>query len=123
MVTNATATAVRQDGAEIVTNAIVSGHEQQYRTERLLVATGRRPNTDKIGLDRTGVEMNERGEVLVDTYLRTNVPYIYAAGDVIGGSTIARWRRLWAAAKTAWRHRMPYQSERGRLSITGSSRE
>jgi mercuric reductase len=81
---NATAKAVRQDGEEIVTTVVVGGHEQQYRTERVLVATGRRPNTDNIALDRAGVDVNERGEVVVDEYLRTNIPHIYAAGDVIG---------------------------------------
>ena len=84
VIVNATATAVRQDGAEIVTTAIVAGRERQYRTERLLVATGRRPNADNIATERAGVQVNERGEVVVDAYLRTSVPHIYAAGDVIG---------------------------------------
>ena len=50
----------------------------------MLVATGRRPNTDNIAIDRAGVHVNERGEAVVDPYLRTNVPHLYAAGDVIG---------------------------------------
>jgi len=62
----------------------VAGRERQYRSERLLVATGRRPNTDHIAIDRSGVQMNERGEVVVDEHLQTNVPHIFAAGDVIG---------------------------------------
>jgi mercuric reductase len=84
VILNATAKSVRQDGAEVVTTAVVAGRERQYRTERLLVATGRRPNTDNIAIDRAGVQVNERGEVIVDTSLRTNVPHIRAAGDVIG---------------------------------------
>ena len=84
VVANATVRAVGQDGGEIVTTAVVAGRERQYRTERVLVATGRRPNTDNIALDRAGVHVNERGEVVVDPYLRTNVPHLYAAGDVIG---------------------------------------
>lgn len=84
VVANATARTVRQDGGEIVTTAVVAGRERQYRTERVLVATGRRPNTDHIAIDRAGVHVNERGEVVVDPYLRTNVPHLYAAGDVIG---------------------------------------
>lgn len=81
---NATAKAVRQDGSEVVATALVAGRERQYRAERLLVATGRRPNTDNIAIDRAGVKVNERGEIIVDTYLRTNVPHILAAGDVVG---------------------------------------
>ena len=84
VILNATAKSVRQDGAEIVTTAVVAGRERQYRTERLLVAAGRRSNTDNIVIERSGVQVNERGDVVVDAYLRTNVPHIYAAGDVIG---------------------------------------
>src|SRR5712664_8122 len=84
VVFNATPKAVSQDKSEVVTRAVVAGRERQYRTERLLVATGRRPNTDNIAIERAGVRVNERGEVVVDEYLRTNVPHIFAAGDVIG---------------------------------------
>ena len=84
VILNATATAVRQDGAEIVTTATVAGRDRQYRTERVLVATGRRPNSDHVAIDMARVALNERGEVVVDQYLRTNIPHIYAAGDVIG---------------------------------------
>jgi len=52
--------------------------------ERLLVATGRRPNTQGLGLDVAGVALGERGEVVVDETLRATNPTIYAAGDVLG---------------------------------------
>lgn len=81
---NATAVSTRQDGNDVATTVTVNGQEHVLRTEHLLVATGRRPNTDNIGAERAGVRVNERGEVLVDQYLRTNVPHIFAAGDVIG---------------------------------------
>jgi mycothione reductase len=48
------------------------------------VATGRRPNTDDLDLERTGVELDEHGFVTVDAELRTSHPEIYAYGDVIG---------------------------------------
>ena len=50
----------------------------------LLVATGRRPNTDDLGLDQAGVAMDERGYIKVDSWLRTNVPGIWAIGDCNG---------------------------------------
>jgi pyruvate/2-oxoglutarate dehydrogenase complex dihydrolipoamide dehydrogenase (E3) component len=50
----------------------------------LLVATGRHPNTDDLGLVKAGVEIDERGFVLVDDELRTNVPGIWAMGDCNG---------------------------------------
>ena len=84
VILNATVKSVRQDGPDVVTTAVVAGLDRQYRTERVLVATGRRPNTDNIAIDRAGVQVNERGEVIVDTHLRSNVAQIYAAGDVIG---------------------------------------
>ncbi len=84
VVFNATAKAVRQDGSEVLTTAIVAGRERQYRAERLLVATGRRPNSDTIAIERAGVHVGEHGEVVVNEYLQTNVPHILAAGDVIG---------------------------------------
>ena len=60
IVFNATAKAVRQDGSEVVATALVAGRERQYRAERLLVATGRRPNTDTIAIERAGVKVDER---------------------------------------------------------------
>jgi pyruvate/2-oxoglutarate dehydrogenase complex dihydrolipoamide dehydrogenase (E3) component len=50
----------------------------------LLVAVGRQPNTDDLGLDKAGVEINERGFIVVDDQLRTNVEHIWAMGDCNG---------------------------------------
>ena len=52
--------------------------------DRLLVATGRRPNSGGMGLEEAGVTLGDRGQVVVDEHLRTSHPDIYAAGDVIG---------------------------------------
>lgn len=78
------------EGAVVV--ARVGDVERRFSAERLLVATGRAPNTDAVGLDRAGVEIDDLGFVRVDEHLRTNVPHIWAAGDVIGhyaGSQLA----------------------------------
>ncbi len=56
------------------------GSERVY--DQLLWATGRRPNTENLGLEAAGVKIGRRGEVLVDDYSQTNVPSIYAVGDV-----------------------------------------
>jgi len=84
IVFNATAKAARQEGSEVVATALVAGRQRDYRAERILVATGRRPNTDNIAIERAGVKVNERGEIVVDEHLRTTVPHIFAAGDVVG---------------------------------------
>jgi pyruvate/2-oxoglutarate dehydrogenase complex dihydrolipoamide dehydrogenase (E3) component len=51
----------------------------------LLVATGRRPNTDDLGCDAAGVKLDERGHVAVDDHYGTSAPGVYAVGDVTGG--------------------------------------
>ena len=76
--------AVRRDGDGILATLTGPGGEQQVRASHLLVATGRRPVTDGLGLQRVGVKTGERGEVVVDEYLRTGNPRIWAAGDVTG---------------------------------------
>ena len=67
--------------------------------DALIWATGRRPNTDNIGLESTDVEINQKGMVIVDDYEKTNVDGIWAIGDVIGKAAltpvaIAAGRRL-----------------------------
>ena len=49
-----------------------------------MVATSRKPNSDKITIEKAGVELGKKGQVRVDEFLRTNVPHIFAGGDVIG---------------------------------------
>ncbi len=87
VVTRATMRSVRKERGGIVATASVGGADQQFRAEKLLIATGRRPNTDNIGIEKAGIAVNERGEIEVDDYLRSQVPHIFAAGDVIGRQT------------------------------------
>jgi mercuric reductase len=79
--------AVRKESSETVLLASVNGTEKEFRSEHLLIATGRQPNTDRIAIERSGVKLSPRQEVEVDELLQTNVPHIYAAGDVIGKET------------------------------------
>lgn len=84
VVTNASVKRLRQEGNEVVATVLARGRELELRAERLLVATGRRSNTDNIGIERAGVSLGHHGEVAVDEFLRTNIPHIFAGGDVIG---------------------------------------
>lgn len=63
---------------------IVTGRGRRIVGDRLLVATGRRPNTDTLGLETAGVHRAPGGAIEVDDRLRTNVEHIYAAGDCAG---------------------------------------
>ena len=68
----------------LVLHVETAGHPYTLRAERVLVAAGRRPNTDGIGLEEAGVELDEQGFVRVNRQLRTSRAHIWAAGDVIG---------------------------------------
>jgi dihydrolipoamide dehydrogenase len=57
--------------------------------DRVLVAVGRSPNGSKIGADKAGVAVTDRGFINVDTQMRTNVPHIYAIGDLVGQPMLA----------------------------------
>jgi dihydrolipoamide dehydrogenase len=57
--------------------------------DRVLVAVGRKPNTENLGLEEVGVQLNQRGQVIVDGYLATTAPGVYAIGDVIEGPMLA----------------------------------
>lgn len=57
--------------------------------DKLIVSIGRVPNTDGLGADSVGLALDERGFVKVDSHYRTNLPGVYAIGDVIGGAMLA----------------------------------
>ncbi|HPR30695.1 MAG TPA: dihydrolipoyl dehydrogenase [Prolixibacteraceae bacterium] len=71
----------------VVTIKTPKGHET-LETEVVLSAVGISPNTEGIGLEETGVRL-ENGKVAVDAYYRTNIPGIYAIGDIVGGPALA----------------------------------
>jgi len=87
IVTGAQVCGVRHEGEGVALSIQRHGSQQTLSAEKLLVATGRRPNTQEIGLEQAGVKLNQEGAVRVDCMLRTNVPHIWAAGDVIGRET------------------------------------
>lgn len=57
--------------------------------DRVLVAVGRKPNSDRIGAENAGLALDERGFLLVDAKQRTNVPHLYAIGDIVGQPMLA----------------------------------
>ncbi len=82
---NARTTRVLRNGNEVTLALEGPTGSDTVSGSHLLVATGRRPNTDDLGLDMTGVEMDARGYIKVNGRLETNVPGIWAIGDVKGG--------------------------------------
>ena len=63
--------------------------DHQIEVDVVLVATGRKPFTDGLGLKELGVEMSERGQIKTDRQWQTNIPGIYAIGDAIDGPMLA----------------------------------
>lgn len=81
---------VERNGDEVIVKADnKKGEEVVFKGDYCLVSVGRRPNTDGLNAEAAGVKINERGRVVVDENLRTNVSNIYAIGDVIPGSMLA----------------------------------
>jgi pyruvate/2-oxoglutarate dehydrogenase complex dihydrolipoamide dehydrogenase (E3) component len=62
-----------------------ASHQKSAKFSHVLVAVGRRPNTDTLGLDKTGVKVDDKGYIKVNDKLETNVKGVYALGDVKGG--------------------------------------
>ncbi len=63
--------------------------QEPLTADRVLVAVGRKPNTDGLNVGAAGLELDKRGFVPVDSHFRTKVPGVYAIGDVIGGAMLA----------------------------------
>jgi dihydrolipoamide dehydrogenase len=84
-------TAVRAEKVEIRRDGVhvfLSDGKEVFG-EKVLVAAGRTVNTDNIGIERIGIDKGKNGEILVNEKMETNVPGIYAIGDVIGGPMLA----------------------------------
>ncbi|MBT8311034.1 MAG: dihydrolipoyl dehydrogenase [Flavobacteriaceae bacterium] len=81
---------VERNGNEVIVKADnKKGEEVEFKGDYCLVSVGRRPYTDGLNLDSAGVKMDDRGRVEVNGHLQTNVPNIYAIGDVVKGAMLA----------------------------------
>jgi pyruvate/2-oxoglutarate dehydrogenase complex dihydrolipoamide dehydrogenase (E3) component len=83
-VLKAQTTAVQKQNGQILLHLEAGSGDETLSGSHLLVATGRRPNSDDLGLDKAGVQVSRQGFVQVDGRLQTNVPGIWALGDVKG---------------------------------------
>jgi pyruvate/2-oxoglutarate dehydrogenase complex dihydrolipoamide dehydrogenase (E3) component len=81
---NAKCLSVEEDGNGVAMKLDCSGGAPRVRGSHLLLAVGRRPNTDDLGLDKAGIKTDAKGYITVDDQCRTNVEGIWAIGDVNG---------------------------------------
>ncbi|MBV6801003.1 dihydrolipoyl dehydrogenase [Xanthomonas campestris pv. lawsoniae] len=90
--TKATDVKADKSGITVSFEAAVEGEKpglQATAYDRVLVAVGRSPNGKKIGAEKAGVTITERGFIPVDRQMRTNVPHIFAIGDIVGNPMLA----------------------------------
>ena len=84
-----TGVAKAKKGAAVTFEPVKGGDAETVEADVVLVATGRRAYADELGLKEAGVETDERGRVRTDAHLSTNVPGIWAIGDVVAGPMLA----------------------------------
>lgn len=77
------------DGKVIVNAKDTKDKEQSFEVDKVLVAVGRRPYTQGLGLETVGVQTDKAGRIEIDDHFRTSVPGIYAIGDVVRGPMLA----------------------------------
>ncbi len=83
-------TAVKRNGNEITVKASnKKGEEIEFKGDYCLVSVGRKAYTEGLGLEKIGIEVNERGQIVTNAHLQTNVANIYAIGDVVKGVMLA----------------------------------
>ncbi len=82
--TEARINAVKKRGKMKILNVTIGKRTFDVESEQLLIATGRRPNTADLDLEKAGVKTDERGFILVNGEMQTSAPHVWAAGDVIG---------------------------------------
>ncbi|MEW7007900.1 dihydrolipoyl dehydrogenase [Lentilitoribacter sp. EG35] len=84
-------TAVAKGGAggQVTFEPVKGGDAQAIEADIVLVATGRKPYTDALGLEASGVKLDDRGRVEIDDHFQSNVKGIYAIGDVVRGAMLA----------------------------------
>ena len=83
--TGMTPTRIEKNESGVVLHVSQGSLIGELRAERVLIATGRRPNTDRLGLGDAGVHTTPKGYIKVDATMRSSNPDVYAAGDVTGG--------------------------------------
>lgn len=82
-------TGLRKSGKKTFLTAEKDGKELEFEADKILVAVGRKPYTQGLGLEKAGVKLDERGRIAVDGHFRTSAAGVYAIGDVIAGAMLA----------------------------------
>jgi dihydrolipoamide dehydrogenase len=100
--TGAKVTGVKKNGAETLLTAERDGKPLEFPADKILVAVGRRPFTDALGLEKAGITLDEKRRIKVDDHLRTSVPGVWAIGDVVAGPMLAHKAEEDGVAVAEW---------------------
>ncbi|MDI1295838.1 MAG: dihydrolipoyl dehydrogenase [bacterium] len=87
--TKVTGAQAGKKGVTLTVEAAAGGNAETVEADVVLVSIGRRPNTDGLGLDKIGLELNKRGQIETDHDFATKIPGVWAIGDVIPGPMLA----------------------------------
>ncbi|WP_163970795.1 dihydrolipoyl dehydrogenase [Oceanobacillus halotolerans] len=87
--TEAMAKGVEETDKGVTVTYEVKGKEETIEADYVLVTVGRRPNTEEIGLEQVGIEVDDKGLIKIDKQCRTNIDNIYAIGDIVAGPPLA----------------------------------
>ena len=82
-------TGLKKEKGKNILTAEKDGKEIVFEADKVLVAVGRKPYTDRLGLETAGIETDDKGRIPVDKYFKTSADGIYAIGDVIPGPMLA----------------------------------
>jgi mycothione reductase len=97
MLLNTVVRRAHRDGGDIVLEVVSDGQQQTLGADALLLAVGRVPNTDLLDVRQTGVALDERGFIKANQYLETDVPGVWALGDIVGRYLLKHSANLEAA--------------------------
>lgn len=87
--TKVTGAEVGKKGVTLTVEPAAGGEAEKIEADVVLVSIGRRPNTEGLGLDKIGLELNARGQIEIDHEFGTKVPGVWAIGDVVPGPMLA----------------------------------
>ncbi|MCB0415516.1 MAG: dihydrolipoyl dehydrogenase [Bdellovibrionales bacterium] len=87
--TKAFAKSFKKTGSTLKVTAEVNGKMETFDADKILLTVGRKPNSDQMNLSKIGLNIDERGFVKVNAQMKTNVPHIYAIGDIAGQPMLA----------------------------------
>jgi len=82
-------TGVKRSAAGVALTAERDGKPLEFPADKILVAVGRKANTQGLGAQEAGLKLDERGRIVIDDHFRTNLPGVYAIGDVVAGPMLA----------------------------------